>query len=342
MLDIIILLALIISILLISLIVWLYSYRKIINRINNLKNVMLDISENNLDAKIEVSGKDEIGEMANALEIFRQKMSENIELTTFMKHAKDDAEKMAYELKIAKENAEKSDKLKSEFLANMSHELRTPMHSIITFSRQGIERKDRWSVDEQIENLQFIHDSGQRLLNLLNTLLDLSKLESGATSYKMEEYNLHHITKMISNEIKSLIKEKNLKFNITPPNKEPIAIFDKEKITQVILNLLSNAIKFTPRAKNINIRYEHEYGATTSVILYISNQGVSIPEEELESIFDKFIQSSKTNTGAGGTGLGLAICKEIIEHHHGAIWAENNGNIGAIFAFKLPITQPKT
>lgn len=246
------------------------------------------------------------------------------------------------ELFRAKFDAEKANKLKTEFLANMSHELRTPMHSIITFSRQGIERKDVWSGDEQAENLKLIHSSGQRLLELLNDLLDLAKLESGTTNYNFYNGNLIATCEQMIDEIDSLAKEKNIDIHIESPHKELRASYDRSKIAQVIVNLLSNSIKFSPKNSKITIAFEHQETPTPIIEVSITDQAGGIPEDELESIFDKFVQSSKTKTGAGGTGLGLAICKEIIEAHHGHISASNTAdNKGATFSFTLPLKQPE-
>ncbi len=240
----------------------------------------------------------------------------------------------------AKHTAEKANAAKSEFLANMSHELRTPMHSIITFSRQGVERKDRWSADEQAENLTLIHDSGKRLLTLLNDLLDLSKLEAGAMKYTFKPYAIISLVQTALQSLSGLMEDKNLMICVDIDQDTPLIVLDQEKITQVIINLLSNAIKFTPNGKQIHIYVQRDAKDSSYIILCVSDQGVGIPQDELESVFDKFVQSSKTKTGAGGTGLGLAICTEIICAHHGHIWAENNFDGGSSFFIRLPISHP--
>lgn len=251
------------------------------------------------------------------------------------------AEKLYTQAEEARREAEKANQLKSEFLANMSHELRTPLNSILGFSRAGLRRIDKWSNEEHAENLELIQDGGERLLSLLNNLLDLSKLEAGATSYEMREHNLHRVISELMVQLRSLFEEKNLSLEIAESNFEPIAVFDKEKIEQVVINLVSNAIKFSPEGTTIHIEYDRKE-ERDGIFLFcaIKDEGVGIPEDELEDVFNKFTQSSKTKTGAGGTGLGLAICKEIIEQHHGYIWVENNSDGGATFIFKLPVTQP--
>ncbi len=239
----------------------------------------------------------------------------------------------------ARQEAERANMAKSEFLANMSHELRTPLHSIISFSKMGAQAIDDWTKEEQMENLTLIQQSGDRLLAVLNGILDLSKLESGIMEFDMEENDLKTIVEDTIKQLSSLTQEKNITIDVTDKEFPTIAEFDRQKITQVVWNLLSNAIKFTPEDRKISVIFgnfplEQNVDALS---LSIIDEGVGIPDNELDAIFDKFIQSSQTKTGAGGTGLGLAICKEIIEAHHGRIWAENNTNTGAKLTFSIPV-----
>lgn len=240
------------------------------------------------------------------------------------------------ELEDAKNAAIFANKLKSEFLSNISHELRTPMHSIITFSRQGVERIHKWNLDEHKENLQLINTSGERLLLLLNDLLDLSKLEAGIVRYEIKKNDLNLLISNAIRSLRSLIDDKQLIVDYVNDNVSIAVECDGAKITQVIINVLSNAIKFSPSASHIQVETVPQDNA---VLITFFNEGTSIPEAELETIFDQFIQSSKTKTGAGGTGLGLAICKEITLGHKGKIWAENIMNRGVKFFVLLPASQ---
>ncbi len=235
--------------------------------------------------------------------------------------------------------ARKANLLKSEFLANISHELRTPMHAIITFSRQGIERKSRWNSDEQAENLALIKESGERLLLLLNDLLDLSKLEAGAVSYNFEAHDIQSIVQKAASQLQGLLHDRKISLQaLYADHLEPVCC-DEGKIHQVLSNLLFNAIKFSPNGKSITISCYYDTINPSYMHLEVADQGLGIPEDELESVFDKFVQSSKTKSGAGGTGLGLAICAEIITGHRGRIWAENHADGGACFHIIIPFQQ---
>ena len=245
----------------------------------------------------------------------------------------EDLEAAQEELKKATKEAQSANNAKSEFLANMSHEIRTPLHGILSFASFGIKKSRNQDIEKTINYFQKIDTSGRRLLSLVNDLLDLAKLESGRMTFEFEKKDLIAVIKNVTTEFSSLLSEQN-KFIVFESTLPSLAVeMDQQKIMQVIRNLLSNALKFSPEEKPIEIILDTQKDI---VRIKVCDQGHGIPQEELESIFDKFIQSSKTCTGAGGTGLGLSICRQIIESHNGKIWAENRPENGAVFTIELP------
>ncbi|BCL59689.1 hypothetical protein DGMP_03820 [Desulfomarina profundi] len=233
---------------------------------------------------------------------------------------------------------------KNEFLANMSHELRTPMHSILSFARLGLKRKDSLTPEKQAFYFNMIMTSGQQLLELLNDLLELSTSESKYVKYHFEWSDLGEDLGKIVLEFQGLMEEKGIRFIYVQKEETCImARYDKTKIRQVMRNLLSNALKFTDPGKKVILqvekgRLDQLHGEKQAWKISIIDQGIGIEESELECVFEKFMQGSKTRTGAGGKGLGLAICKQIVEDHGGVIWAEKNGpeTSGAVISFLLP------
>ncbi|MES2768753.1 MAG: ATP-binding protein [Bdellovibrionota bacterium] len=239
-------------------------------------------------------------------------------------------------LQLEKDAAEKANLAKSAFLANMSHELRTPMHGILSFARFGQQKFNLVPQEKLKSYFDEIHDSGSRLMNLLNDLLDLAKLEAGKIEYTMKETSLLPVVSSVTVEMSAFAQEKELKLEVVNNIKEEDkATFDDTRIMQVVRNLLSNAIKFSQKNSVVQIVLNK---TSENIVCEVINTGIGIPNSELNSIFDKFAQSSKTKNGAGGTGLGLAICKEIIEQHKGKIWAENLHSGQTKFVFRLPRT----
>ena len=237
--------------------------------------------------------------------------------------------------------AEQSSEAKSEFIANISHELRTPIQGINGFSELGLKRFEKASPEKLKKYFQVINDSGKTLLLLVNELLDLAKLESGKMEMNYETQRLEPIISRVASEFQSRLDERQLSLKL-PELSESKAVeipVDAHRISQLIRNLLGNAVKFTGDGTciEIYIAYRPRY-----VQVSVADAGVGIPDNELESIFEKFVQSSETKTGAGGTGLGLAICQQIVAGHHGRLWAENNRNGGATFSFQLVTRLPET
>ena len=243
-------------------------------------------------------------------------------------------------LRQAKEMAESANRAKSEFLANMSHELRTPMHAILSFAELGESKAGQAPPEKMVHYFERIHQSGKRLLAILNDLLDLSKLEAGKMLYHMKQQDLLPCVQEAADELQPLCVAKRLSLRIEPPQVASMLSFDSLRISQVIRNLLGNAIKFSPEGSSIEVSFADSRLpgdlSVDALRLEVRDHGIGIPENELEAIFDKFIQSSKTQTGAGGAGLGLAICREIVRGHGGEIIACNHPDGGASLMVYLP------
>ena len=254
-----------------------------------------------------------------------------------------DLMKKTQHLIAAKEKAEFANRAKTEFLANMSHELRTPMHAILSFSNFASKRlkKEKNSLSSEAYDKLFgfldrIQVSGSRLLKLLNALLDLSKLEAGKYEIKPKTQDFLPVLAVSLQELDSLIIDKKLTIIKQIPEQLPPCYFDESAMTMVLINLLSNAIKFSVSEANIVIKITILADARLEFL--ILNHGVTIPNSELETIFDSFKQSSNTDNGSGGTGLGLAISKKIILAHNGRIWAKPDLKNEACFVFQIPMT----
>ncbi len=262
--------------------------------------------------------------------------------------------KMLDEIQFAKEHLEEKViertkdlerlmQVKVQFLSNMSHEIRTPIHGIMNYIDFLVEDWNSLAEVKKYEFIQKLHNNSLRLLSLINNLLDLSKFDAGKMEFCMQNDDMTKLIEGVVEECEALYKNKDMIISFYYKKGQNYnAIFDQERIAQVIRNILSNAIKFTPHG-NItinmeNIKFKINNGSKVQALkVRISDQGIGIPENELEYIFDKFNQSAKTKTGAGGTGLGLSISQEIIKAHRGLIWAENNKNErGASFIFIIP------
>jgi len=246
----------------------------------------------------------------------------------------------------AKEEAERANQAKSEFLANMSHELRTPLHAILAFSRFGCEKYNTATPEKLGNYFSSISDSGNRLSRLVNDLLDLSKLDAGRMGMDFCETDLCSLVRTAIDEFSALATQRGIELVFETGIQRQIVWCDSVRAHQVLANVLSNAIKFSPDGAKVHIRIrrpseeERKSSLAVGILLQVIDQGPGIPEDEMESIFDRFTQSSKTRTGAGGTGLGLPISREIMRLHQGYIKACNNPEIGSCFTIGFLVNRP--
>ena len=241
------------------------------------------------------------------------------------------------ELQKRNREIEKADRLKSEFLASMSHELRTPLHTIIGFSELLGEQLQGALNDKQKRFVDHILRDSLHLLDLINDILDLSKIESGRLELLRETFDAGG---PIEEGLASMRPRAALKsIELTYGPGERIQLFaDRVRFKEILLNLLSNALKFTPDGGGVHVEAVVEDSG--SCRFTVSDTGIGIPREEHEAIFDKFYQAGSTTRGIReGTGLGLAITRHLVEEHGGRVWVESEPGKGSHFSFTMPANE---
>lgn len=236
---------------------------------------------------------------------------------------------MEAELIQAMEKAEESNKLKSAFLANMSHEIRTPLNAIVGFSGLLMAAADE---EEQIKKdyMQIIENNNELLLQLINDILDLSKIEAGTLEFIYSDINLNEL--FISIEGMANLRNKNSNVRIMYKQEMPECCINTERnrLSQVIVNMINNAMKFTKKGY---IEFGYHLKDEEFLYIYVKDTGCGIPENEIENIFGRFV---KLNSFVQGTGLGLSICRTIVENMGGEIGVDSKVGQGSTFWFTLP------
>lgn len=237
--------------------------------------------------------------------------------------------------RVARDAALLASRAKSDFIANVSHELRTPLQSILGFSELGTLRaREQPRLAELFTD---VHRAGQRMLSLVNDLLDLSKIEHGAEPIQPERLDLRPLAAEVARELAPLLGARQLVLNTDLGDEALVVLADPLRLQQLLGNLLANAIRFSPEGGRIELTARHD--GEGKVRVTVADRGPGIPPNELESIFEAFVQSSATKNAAGGTGLGLAICRRIAEAHEGRIWAANRPGGGAVISLVLPAAR---
>lgn len=251
------------------------------------------------------------------------------------KNAENERNKLTQLLIQAKEKAEESDRLKSAFLANISHEIRTPMNGILGFA-ELLKNPDLTS-DMQERYIQIIEQSGNRMLNIINDIIDISKIESGQMNINIGETNINQLLKdlyvFFSPEAKKKGLDLSLSIDFSDDEDEFPILTDHTKLAQILSNLIKNAIKFTKQGY-INFGYEVD---SSEITFYIEDSGVGIPDNQIDMVFERFRQGSSLLTrNYEGAGLGLSISKAFVEMLGGRIWVTSELNKGSKFMFTIP------
>jgi signal transduction histidine kinase len=238
------------------------------------------------------------------------------------------------ELAKTVEDLEIASQHKSQFVANMSHELRTPLAAILGYAELMQEGFYEAQGPKSLDALTRIRSNGKHLLGLINTVLDIAKIESGQFSLNLAEYALSSVVETVRAATESLAETKRIALMTHVPRSLPVGFGDEQRLTQVLLNLVGNAIKFTDTGEvRITAKTENGHFAVS-----VADTGPGIPADQLTRVFEQFHQVDNSNTKKkGGTGLGLAIAKQIVEMHGGRVWAESEPGKGATFLMQLPV-----
>lgn len=298
-----------------------YGARSLVRPLKDLAYGARQIGRGNLDFHVDIKTNDEIQDLA------------------------DEFNKMAAALKASQQRLgaanielEQASKLKSEFLANMSHELRTPLNSIIGFAEILSDQPFGPAHPKQQKYMNNIHNSGQHLLQLINDILDLSKIESGKLELNYHEFAVTDILEETRSTIRTMADKKNITLNIDVDAELATIAADKAKIKQIMFNLLSNAVKFTPPGGQIDIEAGKREGLA---VISVKDTGIGISKKDQELIFEQFRQVSGSDSREfEGTGLGLALTKKLVELHGGNISVTSELGRGSKFTFTVPINMP--
>lgn len=290
---------------------------RIIYPIDLLRVAMLKLSSNDMSVDLERNKyDDEVGDMIGAVSIFKENTKKLIE--------------SEHQLKLAMEDAKSANKAKSIFLARMSHELRTPLNAILGFS--NILKKSLNVNIEEKNNLNIIKKSGEHLLNIINEILELSKIEAGKIELVPKVFNLKELIDDINSIFAFRCKEKGLEFKIILDNKLPkIVKMDELRLRQILINLLSNSLKFTNKGEISLYLYEKSH----KLFFEIKDSGIGIEKGDIKRIFKPFEQIKHDEYNKNGTGLGLSITKELITLMDGSIYVKSRVNEGTQFYFSV-------
>lgn len=301
----------------------------IVKPVKHLKEVSDAISAGELNVRSEIQTQDEFEDLSHA---FNRMLRNLVSMQDQWRKVNADLDRKVDELAQANLALYESNRLKSDFLATMSHELRTPLNSILGFSEVMLsstlnDKQTRW-----VSNIQ---SSGERLLNLINDILDLAKIEAGKMEIRLEELSIHDISEGMLTMFRPMAEKKNIELRSEIDSTIPLLRQDPGKLQQILSNLLSNAIKFTPEGGWVRLHAETE-GAM--IVLTVSDTGVGIAPEEQELVFEKFRQGANPLTREhAGTGLGLSIVRELVKLLGGEVTLKSELGRGSTFTVRLPI-----
>jgi two-component system sensor histidine kinase BarA len=309
---------------------WIIVRYIIVKPVKHLKDVSDAISSGQLNVRSEIQTGDEFEDLSHA---FNRMLRNLVSMQDQYRQVNVDLDRKVDELAQANMALYESNRLKSDFLATMSHELRTPLNSIIGFS-DVLLTGDKLS-EKQMRWASNIQSSGQRLLNLINDILDLAKIEAGKMQVRLEEFHLFELCEGLVNMCRPFAEKKNIDLRSEVDADLPTMRQDPSKIHQILQNLLSNAIKFTPEGGRVTLSAQAD---TRFVQVRVTDTGIGIAPDEQELVFQKFRRSGNPLTREHpGTGLGLSICRELAKLLGGEITVSSELGRGSTFVLKLPL-----
>jgi len=303
--------------------------RSLSKPINNLIQGINKISDGNMDFRVNVPVKDEIGQVAAAF----NSMADKVQI-------------LIKELNESKEKAEKASMAKGTFLSNMSHEIRTPMNAVIGLTSLAL-KTDLTS--KQMDYLIKIKDSADSLLCIINDILDYSKIEAGKMDIENIPFDINDMLANISNIVQIKAEEKNLElFFATHKDVPPGLVGDPLRLSQILINLINNAIKFTEKGQvavstELLFEYKENKKSMVSLQFIVADTGIGMTKDDIGRLFQSFTQIDKSITRKyGGTGLGLSICKNLVEMMGGKITIESQPGQGSTFTFNVKLQKQES
>ncbi len=317
--------------------------------IESLAEKAKKFAEGDMSVSVDVRTKDEIGilgktfnYMVDSVSSFSKKLEEEVKRKTALLNERT---RLLALLERANKDLRELDKLKSTFLANMSHELRTPMNAIIGYTDLLLDGVDGPINEDQEKSLKKVSANARHLLQLINDVLDISKIEAGKMKLNVKEIDIKWLVENIIHTFEPQLKIKGLSLNVEIPDSLPLAYGDEDRVKEILINLIANAIKFTHEGGITIYAKISERGIKPGeepifMEICVADTGIGIKEEDLGKIFDKFVQVDLTTVRQyEGTGLGLSIARGLVALHKGVIWVESKYGEGSKFCFTLPLKR---
>jgi signal transduction histidine kinase len=311
--------------------------RRLVRPIKQMQTSAARIGAGAYDERIALRRRDELGGLADELNGMAASLQASVQsLERRVEDRTRELQKALAELSQKGRQLEVASEHKSHFLANMSHELRTPLNAIIGFSQVLRQRLFGPINDKQEEYLDDILSSGHHLLDLINDVLDLSKVEAGQVELEVAPFSLREALERGVVMVRERAAEHGVRLSLELAPGVDLVEGDERRLRQVIFNLLSNAVKFTPEGGSVMVASGRVDG---EVQVSVTDTGPGIPLVDQERIFEEFQQTDHGAQQQEGTGLGLALSKRLVELHGGRIWVESEPGHGSRFVFTLPIKE---